>query len=324
MQAGRLLGKTTRAIQRRAGLHGAAMAVRSSSAFADRLKELSLAKTAAQWKDNHPNHGKWKEQFATNGYLVIEDVLDQEELDVYKEIYRQLMEGEIDSSSHRHDLGSHVEQKQKGAENVCQIMWPSVYVDQLECGPLHQRTGEISRTILGDDLDFDFDMLIAKDPETNTPTPWHQDESYWPSMPDKRAVSCWVAMEHTTLDNGCMWFVPGSHLQPLRAHKPAAEGAHVLQCEASEDEGVPQPLSPGSCTMHHGRTLHYSRGNSSKTTRRGFITNYRPAAMVRWERELGYDHGKKGLDKVDHSLAGEVYRNAGHTEIKHTKPSKTA
>ena len=30
-------------------------------------------------------------------------------------------------------------------------------------------------------------------PHTETPTPWHQDESYWLDMPDKRAASCWVS-----------------------------------------------------------------------------------------------------------------------------------
>ncbi len=42
--------------------------------------------------------------------------------------------------------------------------------------------------------------------------------------------------------------------------------------------------------IHHGKTLHYSRGNSTDNNRRAFILNYRPKKMVEFERKNGYDH----------------------------------
>ncbi len=59
------------------------------------------------------------------------------------------------------------------------------------------------------------------------------------------------------------------------------------------------PLNPGSCTLHDGRTLHYTRGNTSSTDRCALIVNFRPAAMVAWERAHGFDHGKRGVDAFD-------------------------
>lgn len=97
-----------------------------------------------------------------------------------------------------------------------------------------------------------------------------------------------------------MWFVPGSHLQPLRQHEAAAKGAHVLQAAGvSEADGVPVPLRPGSCTIHTGRTLHYTRGNTTQRHRRAFITNFRPQAMVEWERANAFDHARGGLDAME-------------------------
>ncbi|MBR99036.1 MAG: phytanoyl-CoA dioxygenase, partial [Flavobacteriaceae bacterium] len=64
----------------------------------------------------------------------------------------------------------------------------------------------------------------------------------------------------------------------------------ALQCEGSEKESISIPLNPGSCAIHHGNTLHYSRGNSTNNNRRAFILNYRPKKMVELEREKGYDH----------------------------------
>ena len=47
-----------------------------------------------------------------------------------------------------------------------------------------------------------------------------------------------------------------------------------------------------------GRTLHYTRGNSTSEARRAYIINCRPRAMVRWERENNYDHGRAGLQSI--------------------------
>ncbi|XP_078670874.1 phytanoyl-CoA dioxygenase domain-containing protein 1-like [Branchiostoma floridae x Branchiostoma belcheri] len=234
---------------------------------------------------------KWAERFSRDGYLVVHNLIGMEEVQVYRDVYRRMVQGEIDTSLHRHDLGNQDKRKQPNVENICQIMWPSSYVHNLDGGPIHARAKAIARLLLGEDMAFDFDMLIYKAPQTNTCTPWHQDEAYWPDMPDKRAVSCWVALDDATVDNGCMWFVPGSHGQPIRPHRAAKEGVHVLMTDhCSEEEGKPMPIPAGSCTFHHGRTLHYTRGNSTDRERRAYIVNYRPISMVRWEREHDFDH----------------------------------
>ena len=143
--------------------------------------------------------------------------------------------------------------------------------------------------MLGNDLELDFDMLINKAPNTNTKTPWHQDAAYWIDMPDKRAVSCWVAIDRAYKENGCMWHTPKSHLKPTLNHKQTGNKG-ALKCDGSEDVSVYIELNPGSCVFHHGNTLHYSRGNSTNSKRRALITNFRPKDMIALERSQGYDH----------------------------------
>ena len=63
----------------------------------------------------------------------------------------------------------------------------------------------------------------------------------------------------------------------------------------TDSELTPLPMTAGSCTLHHGRTIHYARGNITDSHTRAFIVNYRPKAMVEWERDLGFDHGKSGV-----------------------------
>ena len=67
-------------------------------------------------------------------------------------------------------------------------------------------------------------------------------------------------------------------------------------CEPGE--GAPHPVQAGGCTVHTGRTLHYTGGNSTTQARRAYIVNCRPEAMVSYERDHQYDHGEKGLDVI--------------------------
>lgn len=262
-----------------------------------------------EWLDRQPVE-QWKKQFDEKGFLVIESLIGNKELSAYEEIYNRMLSGEIDTSAHRHDLGNTSEQKTEH-ENICQIMWPSVYVRGLNEGPIHQRGLAIAKILLGDDTAIDFDMLLAKMPFTGTETPWHQDESYWLDMPDKRAASCWVAIDESFQENGCMWFGKNKVLSVL-PHRPVREGCHVLTCNGSEEDGVPVPLKPGGATFHHGLTLHYSRGNSVDKKRRAYVVNYRPKSMVDYERQRGFDHGKQGVTGVI---------GKGKTHLKNTSSS---
>jgi len=234
--------------------------------------------------------------FKENGYVVIENILSAEEVEIYRKLYSEFLSGKIDVGKNRSDLGENLGESVK-VENITQIMWPSSFVPGLSSMPYHEKALVIARQLMGDDIEMDFDMLINKAPHTNTITPWHQDAAYWIDLPDKRAASCWLALDEATLENGCMWFVPGSNKMEVRKHRYAGKEGGALVCDALEEEGVGIPLSPGSCTFHSGQTLHYSRGNSTESQRRAFIVNYRPQKMIELERSKGFDHGKTGTDR---------------------------
>lgn len=242
--------------------------------------------------------------FKKNGYLTVENVVLPGDIENYKAIYDDFLSGRIDAGLNRSDLGAGIGDNST-KEKITQIMWPSDFVPGITNMPYHQHALAISKELIGDDSEMDFDMLINKAPHTNTPTPWHQDEAYWLNVPDKRAVSCWLALDNATVDNGCMWFVPGSNLKEVRPHRFAGKKGGALMCDASEDEGVAVPLKPGSCTFHGGRTLHYSRGNNSDDQRRAFIINYRPKAMIEYERAKGFDHGRQNAG--DRQLKNEEF-----------------
>lgn len=228
---------------------------------------------------------KQKEFFEEEGYLVVENLISTQEVTYYSKLYDSFLDNSIDASRYRSDLSG----SESAKEKITQIMVPSKLVPELLEKPIHRKSLVIAKELMGQDIELDFDMLINKAPHTDTITPWHQDAAYWIDMPDKRAASCWVAIDPAYKENGCMWYTPKSHSLPiLPHHQTGNKGA--LKCDGSEENSVFVELRPGSCVFHQGGTLHYSRGNSTADNRRALITNFRPKAMIALEREKGVDH----------------------------------
>ena len=66
----------------------------------------------------------------------------------------------------------------------------------------------------------------------------HQDLAYWLITKDTRTASFWFAIDNSTVENGCLHFVPGSHLEPdLRDHGSLhgnRDKSHTLSSTLSE------------------------------------------------------------------------------------------
>ena len=152
-------------------------------------------------------------------------------------------------------------------------------------GPLHQRALAISKMLLGADLAFDRDALIAT--TCDTVPRWRQDHAYWPELPDRRAVTCWAALDHADVhSSGCRWFGAGTHRRQLLPHEPVAPGSPVLGTAFSVDRATAVPLQSGSATFHHGGTVHGTHGNQRRT----LVAAFRPQSMVDYCRARGWDH----------------------------------
>src|SRR6266496_1210832 len=53
------------------------------------------------------------------------------------------------------------------------------------------------------------DQALIKPPYGN-PTAWHLDDPFW-SFDSADAISIWVALDDATIENGCLWYLPGSN-----------------------------------------------------------------------------------------------------------------
>lgn len=231
-----------------------------------------------------------KDEFSNQGYAIIRNLVQPEEIEKLLLIYDKLLQDKSATKGLRSDLAG-TDFDERPVERITQIMRPSLVEPKLAEMEVYHKALHKAKELLGSDVEFDFDMLINKAPMTNTETPWHQDAAYWIKMPDLRAVSFWIALDDVDIDNGCMWFLPVSG-RAVFPHEPSGKGG-ALTCAKSiveKPNAAPIPLKTGDCTIHDGFTLHYSGGNKTNRQRRALILNFRPLSMIELERSQGMDH----------------------------------
>jgi phytanoyl-CoA hydroxylase len=114
-------------------------------------------------------------------------------------------------------------------------------------------------------------MLIFKQPAIGGEVTWHQDGSFLYTVP-QTVIGFWFALEDATLENGCLWVLPGQHKNGLRSRFRRINGR--LQTETlpeapsfDENDGTPLEVAAGTLVVLHGALPHYSEANRSSKSR---------------------------------------------------------
>ncbi|MBI2298373.1 MAG: phytanoyl-CoA dioxygenase family protein [Armatimonadetes bacterium] len=110
----------------------------------------------------------------------------------------------------------------------------------------------------------------------------HQDDFYLRTRPGE-CMAAWLALDPSTVENGGLRVVPGSHVSPLQCPHPADETQSFSQHEVdlqSEWRVVPVDLRPGDILYFLGRLIHGSPPNESSRFRRSFICHYIPSSAL--------------------------------------------
>ncbi len=238
-----------------------------------------------------------KQAFLTKGYVHLRGVLSPEEVDEIEAVYDAFLRREISvAGKDLNDMttGEHGTDPQGYA--IVNVMLPRRYYPAWVGNIFEQRAKSIAEQLCGEGMTIDFDQLLAKSP--NRPEAvfgWHQDQAYWIDTDDRRTATCWLAVDDSTEENGCMQFLAGSHLEPVRPHRPLHEDrtkSHTLVTDLSDGDVMTKvPIRRGDITVHNEGVLHGSGGNyTSDSYRRAYIVALRSTDTVRKERELGFTH----------------------------------
>jgi phytanoyl-CoA hydroxylase len=183
-----------------------------------------------------------------------------------------------------------------------------MHVDQFfkEYSDNHPRWTALASAIVGEEATCDFPEWFNKPPKTNHPTPPHQDNYYFNLTPPN-VMTIWVALDPVDEENGCLRYVPGSHLRGVRPHGRSnvlgfSQGITDYS-QVDRDREVKAILQPGDATVHHGWTIHRAEPNTSQVRhRRSFALVFRgvscqkdEVALQKYSESLKQQHAAMGL-----------------------------
>lgn len=212
--------------------------------------------------------------YRENGYLSIPNLMPLEEVEWMREIYDRLFREQAGREvGDQFDLAGTDEE---GKEAVLpQILGPAKYAPELRQSQLWVNAEHVVKQLLGPEASFGDGHMIYKPARIGAETPWHQDEAYWDPGLEYESLSIWVPLQEATVDNGCMWFVPGTHTDEVHPHRSVGGDVRIHALEMLEppamSDAVACPLPPGGATFHSSRTFHYTGANRSDVDRRAYI-----------------------------------------------------
>jgi ectoine hydroxylase-related dioxygenase (phytanoyl-CoA dioxygenase family) len=221
--------------------------------------------------------------YRESGFLVLENFLDEEELaewrDAVDEAVRERngiklpgtnigMEDD-DGSNREMDYFANV------FDQLLNLWQTSDRVSRLM---RDDRIGKLASILSGaDGIRIWHDQALFKRPWAN-PTSWHLDTPYW-SFSDRRALSLWVALDDATAENGCLYFIPGSHLQTTYENPGITKNMNAVFSFYPQFRNT-QPfcaaMKAGSASFHNGLCIHGAGANMTPGFRRAMTCAYMP------------------------------------------------
>ena len=115
-------------------------------------------------------------------------------------------------------------------------------------------------------------------------TPWHQDAGVVnPEADETNILTVWFPLMDTSVENGCLAVVPGSHRGELLTHCPGYRDRPGLQIPENLfniGDSMPVPVKRGGALLLTKKTVHSSLPNVSDRIRWSFDLRYQPTGQA--------------------------------------------
>ena len=234
-----------------------------------------------------PN-GSLSDYYRENGYLVVPDALSEGELEELRaealsickgergevQGFEPRIPGESDEETQRRYLCIHFPHK------ISAVMKKYLATPKMV---------EVLTEVVGPDVKCMQSMLFIK--ATGKPgQAWHQDEDFIPTR-DRSLIGGWIAMDDATIENGCLWVVPGSHqsgvLWPMEQQTDSRFDCtdESTGFPYRDEDAVPVEVKAGSIVFFNGYLLHRSFPNRAQAGFRRVLVNHYMSAesLLPWQ-----------------------------------------
>lgn len=177
---------------------------------------------------------------------------------------------------------------------------------------LARRFAKIAAELLGvSGVRVYHDQALIKEPGGG-PTPWHQDQHYWP-LDTSNTATMWMPLVDVTPDMGTMQFASGSHKDGYAGEMPISDESESRLHEHIRTRGYaitePRALEAGDATFHYGWTLHRAPANITGRAREAmtiiwFADGARVTQPDNFNRERDRERWLPGLNPGDLAASG--------------------
>jgi len=223
--------------------------------------------------------------FREDGFLVVPDFLDAEELAVWREAVDEAV---AEDTERRVAAMAPASAPQLTPEQQEQVRYyQRIFTQRVNLWQksakvrgliLDERVGKLVADLAGvEGVRIWHDQALIKEPYGNV-TSFHFDNPYHSfTSPDE--VSLWVALDDATLENGCLHYVPGSHRGENHTGVEIGKDLGAVFELYPEWKGVAPvacPVPAGGACFHNGRTFHGAGANLTHGRRRAMTCIFMP------------------------------------------------
>jgi len=274
--------------------------------------------------------------YQRDGYLLLRGLISQDEVLQLLNWSDDLLHGRIELPDTEGTAHNHSIEEMYG--RLTRLHSMHRLFPEAEQAMLHPEVVDVVEALTGPDV-LALESMLFYNPPGKGGQGWHQDSLYVRVYPDT-LIGAWMALDHVNEENGCIWVVPGSHIEPVHpfgqptghhnparysdlqlltndSHKDDKENGLFESAVASYGSSIPVVMEPGDVLFFHSRILHRSYPNrTTDRMRRAFVSHYCNArSWVTFQSE----------DKSDQSSANHrhvLVRGTSH--LPYAKPKFSA
>ncbi|MGI9479883.1 MAG: phytanoyl-CoA dioxygenase family protein [Hyphomicrobiaceae bacterium] len=219
------------------------------------------------------------EAFTRDGYIVTEGFLSDAEISHLTDCYEQTLarlnrEGALENVQSGEDRDEDFQVFQIRTAHLQHPIFDMLIHDT--------RLLDIVECLLGPDIRLIHYQGLHKPSKSGGEVGWHQDNHYF-NVANDRTITVWLPLDDATVDNGCMWYLPGQHTH-LLAHeqlwdKSQKKGFYYAIRDLDETGAVPAEVGKGGLAIHHCLMPHRSLKNETDRPRRSIAMHFMDAKM---------------------------------------------
>jgi ectoine hydroxylase-related dioxygenase (phytanoyl-CoA dioxygenase family) len=202
-------------------------------------------------------------EFAEKGHTLVKDILSAEEIAIYRPVI-------VDAAERYNTERRKMEDRDTYGKAFLQIMnlWRSD--EAAKKFVMAKRLGKIAADLLGvENVRIFHDQALFKEPGGG-PTPWHQDQYYWP-IDNNNTITMWMPLVDIDVDMGMLTFASGSFDKGSIFDFEISDESETAFDDYVKKHDFPisraKTMKAGDATFHRGFTIHNAPGNNSDKMR---------------------------------------------------------